>query len=137
MSKVTCRMSKVGMGLGVVFSCLLAVGAAKEPVFEQAVGPREWSFPRDHGRHDGFKTEWWYFTGNLREKTTGRKFGYQLTFFRSAFVVPGATRPSAWGMTDIYFAHAAISDIDGKQFLYTDRLTRGREGLASASDQTL
>jgi predicted secreted hydrolase len=115
----------------------LAPAHAAEPQFNQALQPREWSFPRDHGRHDGFKTEWWYFTGNLREKVTGRKFGYQLTFFRSAYVATATTRPSPWGMTEIYFAHAAVADMEGNQFLYTDRLTRGRPGLAIASDQTL
>ncbi len=23
----------------------------------------DYQFPRDHGNHPGFKTEWWYFTG--------------------------------------------------------------------------
>ena len=26
-------------------------------------------FPRDHGSHPDFKTEWWYFTGNLKSDT--------------------------------------------------------------------
>src|SRR3954454_8766798 len=100
-----------------------AAGAAGgEPQFEQVRGPRTWSFPRDHGRHDGFKTEWWYFTGNVREKGTGRRFGYQLTFFRSSMVPRAATRPSAWAANDLYFAHAAISDVGGNRFVYADRL---------------
>jgi predicted secreted hydrolase len=107
-----------------------------QPIFNQVLTPREWSFPRDHGRHDGFKTEWWYFTGNLREKATGRRFGYQLTFFRSAFVPTAATRPSPFAMTDLYFAHAAISDVADEHFLFADRLSRGREGLADASDKS-
>jgi predicted secreted hydrolase len=40
-------------------------------------------------------------------------------------------------MTDLYFAHAAISDVDGKQFHYADRLARGHADLALASDKTL
>jgi predicted secreted hydrolase len=40
-------------------------------------------------------------------------------------------------MTDVYFAHAAISDIDGKAFVYKDRLQRARPTLAFSSDQTL
>jgi predicted secreted hydrolase len=104
--------------------------------FSKAIEPRSWSFPRDHGRHDGFKTEWWYFTGNLRDPT-GRPFGYQLTFFRTAYAPTATSRPSAWGMNDLYFAHAAISDLSGKSFVFKDRLQRGRHGLAMASDQTL
>jgi predicted secreted hydrolase len=104
--------------------------------FSKAIEPRSWSFPRDHGRHDGFKTEWWYFTGNLRDPT-GRPFGYQLTFFRTAYAPTATSRPSPWGMNDLYFAHAAISDLSGKSFVFKDRLQRGRHGLAMASDQTL
>lgn len=107
--------------------------------FRQAIGPREWSFPRDHGRHDGFQTEWWYFTGNLAADD-GRRFGYQLTFFRSQVAAQQAaatTRPSGWAMRDLYFAHAAISDLGGRRFAFRDRIARGREGLAGASDRTL
>jgi predicted secreted hydrolase len=106
------------------------------PAFLEALGPRQWSFPRDHGRHDGFKIEWWYFTGNLHD-SAGHRFGYQLTFFRSTFVAKTIERDSPWAMKDLYFAHAAISDIDDKTFVFKDRLERGRPGLAAASDQTL
>lgn len=104
--------------------------------FRQATQPRDWSFPRDHGRHDGFRTEWWYFTGNLRDPA-GREFGYQLTFFRTAFAPHATTRPSPWAMSDLYFAHAAISDLKGRTFVFKDRLERGRPRLAWASDRTL
>ena len=127
-----------------VICSLLVAGAlgprstgAAEPQFSPVLAPRTWSFPRDHGRHDGFKTEWWYFTGNLREKGTGRRFGYQLTFFRSSLAPKAATRPSAWAAHDVYFAHAAVSDVQGGRFVFADRLSRGRPGLAHASDQTL
>src|SRR5881396_3288042 len=46
-------------------------------------------FPFDHGSHDGFQTEWWYYTGHLKVHT-GRTFGYQLTFFRRAVRQAGA-----------------------------------------------
>jgi predicted secreted hydrolase len=125
-------------GVMIVGSFLLGASASAEsPVYRQALGPRDWSFPSDHGRHNGFKTEWWYFTGNLREKSTGRRFGYQLTFFRTAFTPSPATRPSAWAMTDLYLAHAAVSDVDGNTFLYTDRLSRGRDTLAGAATDKL
>jgi predicted secreted hydrolase len=120
----------------VVIALIALLGASDAPVFQQALHPRGWSFPRDHGRHDGFKIEWWYFTGNLRD-SAGRKFGYQLTFFRSAFVPGRPDRASPWGMSDLYFAHAAVSDIDGGSFLFKDHLQRARPGVAFASDQTL
>jgi predicted secreted hydrolase len=110
--------------------------------FVQATQPRQWQFPRDHGRHDGYKTEWWYFTGNLADEA-GRRFGYQLTFFRSQLAPPAgaatrpATRPSSWAVKDLYLAHAAISDLGNQKFEFRDRVQRGREGLAGASDRTL
>jgi predicted secreted hydrolase len=123
--------------LVVSISGALLSARADEPQFTPVLAPRTWSFPRDHGRHDGFKTEWWYFTGNLRERSTGRRFGYQLTFFRTSLVPEATTRPSAWAAHDLYFAHAAVSDVQGQRFLYADRLSRGRPGLAYASDKTM
>jgi predicted secreted hydrolase len=123
-------------GWRVLFLLMLSMPAFGADDFKQAILPRDWSFPKDHGRHDGFKLEWWYFTGNLHD-SSGRKFGYQLTFFRSAFNPNSATRPSAWGMTDVYFAHAAVSDIGNKTFLFKDLLERSRPGLAFSSDQTM
>jgi predicted secreted hydrolase len=122
--------------------------------FLRAVGPRDWSFPRDHGRHDGFKTEWWYFTGNLYESeagaatqganaraapvTTGaRRFGYQLTFFRTSLTASAATRPSPWAMRDLYSAHAAVTDVAGGRFLCDDISSRGRPDLAWAATGNL
>lgn len=104
--------------------------------FQQALSPRPWSFPRDHGRHDGFKTEWWYFTGNIADDS-GRKFGYQLTFFRTSLIPAAMSRPSDWAMHDLYFAHAAISDLADQKFLFKDQLSRGRRGLAESSDKTM
>jgi len=102
----------------------------------RALAPREWSFPRDHGQHPGFKTEWWYFTGHLRT-AAGRIFGYQLTFFRTALTPNPAPRPSPWAATDLFLAHAAISDVQAQSLLYAERLGRGRTGYAAASDSTL
>ena len=48
-----------------------------------ALAPQPFVFPGDHGPHPDFRTEWWYFTGNLQAED-GREFGYQLTFFRNA-----------------------------------------------------
>ncbi len=67
----------------------------------------------------------------------GRRFGFQLTFFRTALTAAPTSRPSEWGTGDLYFAHAAISDISGNLFYAHDRLERGRAGLAWASDRAL
>jgi predicted secreted hydrolase len=58
-----------------------AVTEVDDSGFESARGSREWSFPRDHGSHPAYATEWWYTTGIVRT-AEGRRFGYELTFFR-------------------------------------------------------
>jgi predicted secreted hydrolase len=118
----------------VTLLCLAAATPAAD--FRQVTAPRAWSWPRDHGRHDGFKLEWWYFTGNVHD-SSGRKLGYQLTFFRSAFAPQPTSRPGGWAANDLYFAHAAVSDLSAKKFAFQDLAERGSAGLAGASDQTL
>jgi predicted secreted hydrolase len=46
----------------------------------------------DHASHPDYKIEWWYYTGNL-DATDGRRFGYQLTFFRIG-IDPAPANPS-------------------------------------------
>ena len=42
-------------------------------------------FPRDFGAHPPYRTEWWYFTGQLQsgQGSDKRPWGFQITFFRS------------------------------------------------------
>ena len=77
------------------------------------MAPREFSFPRDHGAHEGFQTEWWYFTGNLQSDDA--QFGYQLTFFR--FLLSPETPAVATGSQAIFMAHFALTDLDGQLML--------------------
>lgn len=70
-----------------------------------------WEFPRDHWSHEGYKTEWWYFTGQLEaEGDPSRRFGYQFTFFRVGVVPVPLALASTWSMTDLVMGHLAISD---------------------------
>lgn len=90
-----------------------------------------YEFPRDHGNHPDFKTEWWYFTGNLTSDS-GRRFGYQLTFFRQGVIPPGeaAGVRSSLVARNIAFAHFAVSDLGGGDFHFAQRITRGAFGEA-------
>ena len=63
--------------------------------YARAMEPRPFDFPRDHGPHPRFRTEWWYVTGNLTS-TAGRDFGFQFTIFRNA-LSPGPRRPTRGG----------------------------------------
>ena len=83
--------------------------------WKQATGSRQWLFPADHGAHPEFKTEWWYFTGNLTDQE-GKRYGYQLTFFRQG-IRREATDPSnPWSLRDVYPAHFAITNVAAGTF---------------------
>ncbi len=102
--------------------------------FARADRPREFRFPDDHGPHPAYRTEWWYYTGNLKS-AAGRHFGFQLTFFRTALKAPTdrVERTSAWGTQDVYMAHFALSDVATPRFYTFQRLSRAALGLAGAS----
>jgi predicted secreted hydrolase len=118
---------------------LAPVAAAAQEGFRQVTGPCRLSFPADHGAHPEYRTEWWYYTGNLTA-ADGRRFGFQLTFFRSA-LSPADQRSqwpetaSAWRSDQIYLAHAAISDLAGGRHLKAERTARPVLSMAGA-DQT-
>ena len=86
--------------------------------FKKTLPGYKYNFPRDFFSHDDFKVEWWYYTGNL-EAEDGSQFGYQLTFFRVA--LDGANKipnPSRWKITQLYFAHMTVTDVDNKRFYF-------------------
>lgn len=95
----------------------------------------QYQFPRDHHAHPEFKTEWWYFTGNLEDKA-GRRFGYQLTFFRQGIRSPVERDPNAsrFIVGDLKFAHFTITDAAGKRFHFTQKVSRGAFGEAGFDD---
>jgi predicted secreted hydrolase len=89
-------------------------------------------FPRDHGAHPAFRTEWWYLTGWL-ETAAGRTFGFQITFFRSRpgvaedLTVPVAAR-------QLVLAHAALADPRRGHLLHEERTARAAFGLAGTRE---
>jgi predicted secreted hydrolase len=109
-------------------------GAAQE--WAAADGTRAWSFPRDHGAHPEFRTEWWYFTG-IVAAADGRRFGYQLTFFRQGIVPVAADPGSPWSVRDVYLAHFTLTDVREGSFRVGERVSRAGPGLAGASVDAL
>lgn len=107
---------------------LAAIPAWALKGFRQVTGPCRLSFPADHGAHPDYRTEWWYYTGNLTD-SGDRRFGFQLTFFRSA-LQPADQRKhwpdpaSTWRSDQIYLAHAAISDLAVGRHLQAERMAR-------------
>lgn len=100
--------------------------------FRLALPRYEYAFPRDHGSHPAYQTEWWYYTGHLRSTEPPRNFGYQLTFFRRALVPELKNRTSQWATHDVIFAHLALTDETGKKFYFTNRISRATLQLAGA-----
>ena len=100
--------------------------------FARALVPPTLQFPRDHGAHPDFRSEWWYVTANLADEA-GARFGVQLVFFRQALVPPHAdraTNPGSLAATQTILAHAAVTDADGRRFFADERLARAAAGLA-------
>ena len=109
-----------------------AVGA--EVAYPPVVPGTTLQFPRDHGAHGDFRTEWWYVTGWLR--TSGNEaLGFQVTFFRSR--LPYATsNPSAFAPRQVVLAHAALSDPKLGRLRHDQRAARPALGVAGADEAT-
>jgi predicted secreted hydrolase len=108
--------------------------ALRGPVegYARAREPRPFTFPDDHGPHPDYRTEWWYYTGHLAA-AGGRRFGFQLTFFRIAQAPAVDPRPSAWAAAQVYMAHFALTDVEGARFHPATRVVRDALGLAGAT----
>lgn len=116
-------------------SVVEAMAGGNQEGYLQALGEREFVFPDDHAAHPGYKTEWWYYTGNLFTEE-GRQFGYQFTIFRNQLNPPKATsepeNANGWNTDQLYLGHFAISDVQEKDHVFEERFSRGAAGLAGA-----
>jgi len=127
--------------LGMTSSVLLAqaqpttlkLAPAEPPAFARATAPRAFRLPQDHGPHYEFQTEWWYYTGQVASKD-GRRFGFQLTFFRRG-LSPEAPPSAGLATNQVYFAHFAITDVASGRHASAERVSRGAAGLAGASSE--
>ena len=109
---------------------LAGLGSVGSVFDSHALPPKTLMFPRDHGSHPDFKTEWWYITGYA---TSGeREFGFQVTFFRSRLeATQGMT--SKFAAKQLMFAHAAVTDVQGKKLLHDQRIVREGFDVAAVS----
>jgi predicted secreted hydrolase len=118
--------------LRALLAMLALIGAAPVgPHFAEVRPGIELVFPRDHGAHPAYRTEWWYLTGWL-DNPDGTHRGFQITFFRTATGF-GAKSRSAFAPRQILFAHAALSDPAIGHLLHGERIAREGLGLAAAS----
>lgn len=124
-----------GQGLWLVLLLWLAGAATPAVAQDQGYVPAlpgyHYQFPRDHFNHPDYRTEWWYYTGNLRAQD-GHRFGFELTFFRQG--VSHAKASSPWALDDVYMAHLALSDVSGKHYYAEERLNRAGPGIAGVNE---
>lgn len=125
------RGSRNGAPPAEVATVVSLLGSGDTAGFRRAVRPGDIQLPRDHGAHDDYRSEWWYFTGNLAA-ATGREFGFQLTFFRFALAPPSGHN-SGWATNQVHMAHFAITDKAADDHRVTERFARGAAGLAGVA----
>ena len=111
-----------------------AMGVPAGDTYARAFDPIDFEFPRDHGPHPEFRTEWWYYTGNLND-AEGGDYGYQLTFFRSALTPGMPARASDLASNQIYMAHFAMTDGQRGEHESFERFSRGAGSLAGAQGE--
>jgi len=111
----------------------LAGAAAQELAYPMVTRGRRLRFPRDHGAHPEYRTEWWYATGWLERR--GRPLGFQVTFFRARPPWRSAN-PSRFAPRQLVLAHAAIADPDVGRLRHDQRASRDAFELAGAATGT-
>ena len=109
---------------GGLLALACSAGVPDSGAFAVARPGYRFAFPRDHGSHPTFRSEWWYFTGHLWTPDGTRRFGYQLTFFRQASPPAPWKGSPAWRSDQLQLAHAALTDEAGRRFLVAERLDR-------------
>ena len=125
------RLGRIGPAV-----CILAlVGVILSTGFAHTWTPAQsgyvWSFPRDHWARNGYKTEWWYFTGHLRTtEEPARRLGYQFTFFRIGVSREVPDGDSAWAANNIIMGHAALTDLETGRHRFSELVVRAAPLLA-------
>jgi len=93
-------------------------------------------FPRDHGRHSSFQTEWWHLCGNL-ESEGGREWGYQFTVFRYCpGFRPGRDLFRVFPF-DCYLAHVILTNCQERDFRFFEAYGTPLLGYARAAEDQL
>jgi predicted secreted hydrolase len=100
--------------------------------FRLALPGYDFEFPRDHGSHPEYRTEWWYYTGHLRT-ASGKRYGFEVTFFRAG-ITPPAPKATRWDLQQVMPAHFAITDVSRKSFRYYEKLNRASAFTADAAE---
>jgi predicted secreted hydrolase len=124
-------MMRLSVLMLLLAGCAAGAFARQQPTTWRSAEPgRILRLPADHASHPEYRIEWWYYTGNLTSRE-GRRFGYQLTFFRIG-VDPAPANPSRWTVRDLFMAHFAITDVAAGRHQAFEKLSRQAVGWAGA-----
>ncbi len=114
-----------------IVACVFTSNAFAERVFKLASPGYQYEFPKDLRAHEDYKTEWWYTTGHLKTDT-GKRYGYELTFFRIGNPSEALPINKAWALNNLYMTHFAVSDENNRAFFHTQKFNRSALGRAGA-----
>ena len=104
-------------------------GDTADAGFARASAPADFAFPRDHGAHPDYRSEWWYLTLMLRD-ADGREFGGQFTAFRQALAPGPLLTENPWATNHLFMAHLALTDVAGHRHHSAERFARAHPELA-------
>ncbi|MBO3272563.1 lipocalin family protein [Hymenobacter defluvii] len=89
-------------------------GCAVKPTNRYDVFTKTAQLPQEEAPHERNSLEWWYFTGHLRDKTTGEEFGTEYVFFHF----------NMNGKQDWQMVNFAVTDPKAQQFRYDYKVRR-------------
>jgi predicted secreted hydrolase len=121
-------LSLAGCGGGPILAnqpLVLAPPPTAGPTLPKVADPQPIVFPRDDGPHDRL-TEWWYYTGHLRETDGSGHYGFEAVIFRAE----RGDVPVTWA------SHFALTDEVNGRFLYAQRSEVGPAVDRSMRDAT-
>ena len=103
--------------------CLLATACIPfKPTTKYDLFPGVAQLPLEEAPHPKNSLEWWYFTGHLKDVTTGQTFGVEYVFFHF--------NPN--GKQDYQMVNFALSDPQTQQFRYDYQLGKVAAPLTAA-----
>jgi len=130
------RRQLIALGLALAWLAPTAVRAGEDG-WQRITGPPALELPRDHGAHPEVQTEWWYLTANLRDGG-GRRYGVQLTFFRSGLDPdPPAAGDSPLRARQAVAAHVAVAEVGAGGFRHAERIGRADGGFSGFATDDL
>lgn len=117
-----------------VYLMMSAFAFAQEDTWKRIQPGVSFDFPRDHGSHPAYQTEWWYVTGHVTDEV-GNEYGYQFTIFRIGLMNENGTQNL--DPNNLLAGHFAVADIKKHTFLKAERIRRAGAGFVEASEESL